>query len=135
MIISNAGWFVLLFHILVLIWAPTIQKSAVFREKYKKHIKPLIPKGVLWGKHLVASLLATGYGAIWGLLLPESIVGGARFGAFCAFVFSGSTEAMRWRSYAEKKTPNQWKFPGGWGLSGIMNVTGPMLVHLWTWML
>ena len=70
MIISNAGWFVLLFHILVLIWAPTIQKSAVFREKYKKHIKPLIPKGVLWGKHLVASLLATGYGAIWGLLLP-----------------------------------------------------------------
>ena len=139
MTISDLTLIVLAVHLFVFILLPIIRRSAAFSRWYEKNIGSRIPKpfksGATWGRHLVISILVTAYAALWGLLLPESIASGARMGSAAALILYGVWESRRWRGHAKKKDLGKWDFPKGWGCSGIMNMIGPMVVHIWTWML
>jgi len=139
MTISDLTLIVLAVHLFVFILLPIIRRSAAFSRWYDRRIGSRIPRpfknGAAWGRHLVISILVATYAALWGILLPEGMVIGARTGAAVALIFYSVREARIWRDHAKNKDPGKWDFPKGWGFGRIMNVIGPVLINIWTWML
>jgi hypothetical protein len=86
-----------------------------------------------WVHHALISALITLYAALWGLVLPDSWVVGARLGSGIAFALYGIREIYNWRHHKREGTPGKWKLPYGWGIDGVMDTLGPILIHLWTW--
>jgi hypothetical protein len=140
MILSSVAWFVLALHLPVILWAALLDDFATFNMWADKYLQPRLP-GVLksgkgwttWVHHGLISALITLYATLWGLVLPDSWVVGARLGSGIAFALYGIREIYNWRHHKREGTLGKWKLPYGWGIDGVMDTLGPILIHLWTW--
>ena len=140
--LSTLASIVLVLHAPVALWLTVIDKFSTVDRWKAKYINPITPKILLdggyvatWINDTLVTLLSTAYAAIWGVILPESWVGGARLGAAAALGVYVVVSAYSWRHHSSRGVPGKWDFPSGWGTNGIMNVVGPILVNLWTWTL
>ena len=59
----------------------------------------------------------------------------AQIGSVGALLYYCVRETRNWRQHAIEKTKGKWKISSGWGIDGIMDIAGPLLVHIWTWTL
>ena len=133
---------VLVLHVLFLIWASIIDNFARIDRWFSRFIWPWLPrflKGgsrwMVWVSHIFVALLMTGYFVLWGMVLPESSVDMAQMGAVAALLYYLARGWGSWRQNAKEETEGKWKIPSGWGIDGIMDIAGPLLVHVWTWTL
>ena len=142
MIISSTAWFVLALHLPLILWAALLDDFAMFNVWANKYLQPRLPaflksgkEWTTWVHHALLSALVTLYVALWGLVLPDSWVVGARLGSGIALTLYGTREVYDWHHHAKEGTLGKWKLPYGWGIDGVMDVVGPILIHLWTWTL
>ena len=142
MILSSTAWFVLALHLPVILWAALLDDFAMFNVWANKYLQPRLPaflksgkEWTTWVHHALISALVTLYVALWGLVLPDSWVVGARLGSGIALALYGVREAYDWRHHAKEGTPGKWDLLYGWGIDGVMDTVGPILIHLWTWTL
>ena len=142
MILSSVAWFVLALHLPVIMWAALLDDFAMFNVWANKYLQPRLPaflksgkEWTTWVHHALISALVTLYVALWGLVLPDSWVVGARLGSGIALTLYGTREVYDWHHHAKEGTLGKWKLPYGWGIDGVMDVVGPILIHLWTWTL
>ena len=142
MIISSTAWFALALHLPVILWAALLDDFATFNVWANKYLQPRLPaflksgkEWTTWVHHALISALVTLYVALWGLVLPDSWVVGARLGSGIALTLYGTREVYDWHHHAKEGTLGKWKLPYGWGIDGVMDVVGPILIHLWTWTL
>ena len=142
MILSSVAWFVLSLHLPVIMWAALLDDFAMFNVWANKYLQPRLPaflksgkEWTTWVHHALISALVTLYVALWGLVLPDSWVTGARIGSGIALALYGVREIYDWRHHAKEGTPGKWDLLYGWGIDGIMDTLGPILIHLWTWTL
>ena len=140
--LSTLASIVLVLHAPIALWLTVIDKFVTLNRWKAKYINPIMPKILLdggyaatWINDTLVTLLSTAYAAVWGLILPDSWIGGARLGAAAALGVYAVVSIYSWRHHRSKNMPGKWDFPGGWGTNGIMNVVGPILVNLWTWTL
>ena len=138
--LSNLACIVLGLHMPIVFWAVVIDRFALLNLWADKYIQPLLPsvlstggEWTTWVHHALISALITLYAALWGLVLPDSWVVGARLGSGIAFALYGIREIYNWRHHKREGTPGKWKLPYGWGIDGLMDTLGPTLIHLWTW--
>jgi len=139
--ISNLACIVLGLHVPVILWLTVIDNFSML-DKWKAKYNPFMPRVLLDGGYLatwindtLVTLLSAAYAAVWGLILPDSWIGGARLGAAAALGVYAVVSIYSWRHNRSRGVPGKWDFPSGWGTNGIMNVVGPILVNLWTWTL
>ena len=142
MILSSTAWFVLALYLPVILWAALLDDFAMFNVWANKYLQPRLPaflksgkEWTTWVHHALISALVTLYVALWGLVLPDSWVTGARIGSGIALTLYGVREIYDWRHHAKEGTPGKWDLLYGWGIDGIMDTLGPILIHLWTWTL
>ena len=142
MIISSTAWFALALHLPVIMWAALLDDFATFNGWANKYLQPRLPaflksgkEWTTWVHHALISALVTLYVALWGLVLPDSWVTGARIGSGIALALYGVREIYDWRHHMKKGTPGKWDLLYGWGIDGVMDTVGPILIHLWTWTL
>ena len=140
--LSNLACIVLGLHMPLVFWAVVIDKFAVFNSWVDKYLQPYLPwalksgkEWTTWVHHALISALITLYVVLWAIILPDSVVTGARIGSGIAFALYGVKEVYDWRHHAKKGTPGKWDLPYGWGVDGVMDTLGPILIHLWTWTL
>ena len=133
---------VLILHVLFLIWASIIDGfvriDRWFNRYFRSHLPKIFKSGsqwMTWLSHGLAALLITGYFVLWGFVLPENWVDMAQIGSVGALLYYCVRESGNWRRNAREKTEGKWRFLGGWGIDGIMDIAGPLLVHIWTWTL
>ena len=133
---------VLVLHVLFLIWASVIDNftriDRWFNRWFWSHLPGIFKGGshwMTWLSHGLAALLIAGYFALWSLVLPESWTEMAQIGSIGALLYYCVREFRNWRQHATEKTEGKWKIPSGWGIDGIMDIAGPLLVHVWTWTL
>jgi len=142
MIISSTAWFALALHLPVILWAALLDDFATLNMWANRYLQPRLPaflksgkEWTTWVHHALISALVTLYVALWGLVLPDSWVVGARLGSGIALTLYGTREVYDWHHHAKEGTLGKWKLPYGWGIDGVMDVVGPILIHLWTWTL
>jgi hypothetical protein len=141
MFMSDAAWVVSALHILVIIWVVVIDEFVTIKKWYEKYFWLYLPKvfksgasWITWIVHGLVAVLITAYFASWALILPESLIGSVRLGSAVALVFYAVREFMNWRHHVRNKDSGKWSVFNGWGFDGIMDMVGPTVVHLWTWM-
>lgn len=139
---NTLSMLVLVLHVLFLIWASIIDDFARIDRWFNRWFWSRLPRifksgshWITWLSHGLAALLITGYFALWGLVLPESWADMAQIGSIGALLYYCVRECRNWRQHAKDKTEGKWKIPSGWGIDGIMDIAGPLLVHVWTWTL
>ena len=142
MIISSTAWFALALHLPVILWAALLDDFATFNVWANKYLQPRLPaflksgkEWTTWVHHALIAALITLYVVLWAVILPDSVVTGARIGSGIALALYGTREVYDWRHHAKEGTPGKWDLPYGWGIDGIMDTLGPILIHLWTWTL
>jgi len=142
MILSSVAWFVLALHLPVIMWAALLDNFATFDMWADKYLQPRLPaflksgkEWTTWVHHGLISALVTLYVALWGWILPDSWIIGARLGSGIAFALYAVREIYNWRHHMKKGTPGKWDLLYGWGIDGVMDTVGPILIHLWTWTL
>ena len=142
MILSSVAWFVLALHLPVILWAALLDDFAMFNMWANRYLQPRLPaflksgkEWTTWVYHALISALVTLYVVLWAIILPDSWVIGARTGSGIALVLYGVREVYDWRHHAKEVTPGKWDLPYGWGVDGVMDTLGPILIHLWTWTL
>ena len=142
MIISSTAWFVLALHLPVILWAALLDDFAMFNVWANKYLQPRLPaflksgkEWTTWVHHALIAALITLYVVLWAIVLPDSWVTGARIGSGIALALYGVREIYDWRHHAKEGTPGKWDLLYGWGIDGVMDTLGPILIHLWTWTL
>jgi hypothetical protein len=119
--LNTISMVVLVLHVLFLIWASIIDNFARIDRWFSRFIWPWLPRFLK--------------GVLWGMVLPESSADMAQMGSVAALLYYLVRGWGSWRQNAKEKTEGKWKVPSGWGIDGIMNIAGPLLVHIWTWTL
>ena len=142
MIISSTAWFALALHLPVILWAALLDDFATLNRWVDRYLQPRLPaflksgkEWTTWVHHALIAALITLYVVLWAIVLPDSWVTGARIGSGIALALYGIREVYNWRHHAKEGTPGKWDLPYGWGIDGIMDTVGPILIHLWTWTL
>ena len=142
MIISSTAWFALALHLPVILWAALLDDFATFNVWANKYLQPRLPaflksgkEWTTWVHHALIAALITLYVVLWAIVLPDSWVIGARIGSGIALALYGTREVYDWRHHAKEGTPGKWDLLYGWGIDGVMDTVGPILIHLWTWTL
>ena len=142
MFMGDGAWLIAIFHIPVIAWVVAVDEYVTVKRWYDKYFWSYLPRifksgaqWTTWIAHGLVSVLALAYFALWTLILPESLVGGARLGSAVALLFYAVREIGNWHDHARDKDSGKWSIPNGWGFDGIMDMIGPVMVHLWTWTL
>lgn len=142
MIISSTAWLALALHLPVILWAALLDDFATLNMWANRYLQPRLPaflksgkEWTTWVHHALIAALITLYVVLWAIVLPDSWVIGARLGSGIALAIYVIREAYNWRHHAKEGTPGKWDLPYGWGIDGIMDTVGPILIHLWTWTL
>ena len=140
--LSNLACIVLGVHAPFVFWLVAIDKFAIFNRWADKYLQPHLPwklksgkEWTTWIHHGLIAALITLYVVLWAIVLPDSWIVGARLGSGIALAIYAIREAYNWRHHLKENTPGKWDFPYGWGVDGVMDVVGPILIHLWTWTL
>ena len=140
--LSNLACIVLGIHAPFVFWLVAIDKFAIFNRWADKYLQPHLPwklksgkEWTTWIHHGLIAALITLYVVLWAIVLPDSWIIGARLGSGIALAIYAIREVYNWRHHLKENTPGKWDFPYGWGVDGVMDVVGPILIHLWTWTL
>ena len=140
--LSNLACIVLGLHAPFVFWLVAVDKFAIFNRWADKYLQPHLPwklksgkERTTWIHHGLIAALITLYVVLWAIVLPDSWIVGARLGSGIALAIYAIREAYNWRHHLKENTPGKWDFPYGWGIDGVMDTVGPILIHLWTWTL